>query len=158
MLQGSSLLLSVHVSDAQPLIEQSVISGVTHHGCIVYLDSANDAGIYKLTLNGVELKVRYDEPFHERLFGESKSQRVVTVTVPFTLSERQTGKVLRSETIEHVFADTVATGEISQLEQQHIPSTVAPLPDRSFFDKLLEPLLIIGSTGVAIFLFFHIRS
>jgi len=158
MLKGSSVLLSIVASEERPLIEQAITSGLKRNGCDVYLDSLKGMGVYLLKLNGVELHVTYREPFHERLFGESRSQRLVSASVPYMLSEAQTAKVLKSETLKLSLADTIAVGQISQLEQKNIQSTIAPMPERSFFDRLLEPLLIIGSTGVAIFLFFHIRS
>ncbi len=96
--------------------------------------------------------------FRESFLGETKTNRTVTVSLPFLAKDVQSNSVLQSGTLLYNYSDTVSTGMIPLLEQQGNPSTHAPIPERDFFDRMLEPLIIIGATGVAVYLFFHVRS
>src|ERR1043166_2546268 len=55
-------------------------------------------------------------------------------------------------------ADTVAVDEVQGLELAAAKTTHGELPSESFLDRVLEPVVIIGATGVSIYLFFHVRS
>jgi hypothetical protein len=105
-----------------------------------------------------ELKVMYDDSFRSGFLGETKTKRTVSLSFPFLIKENQTNKVVTSGTLPFSYSDTVSVSMIPMLEQDGIPNTHAPMPGGSFFDKLLEPFIIIGATGIAIYLFFHVRS
>ncbi|MBI5214251.1 MAG: hypothetical protein HY960_00700 [Ignavibacteriae bacterium] len=112
----------------------------------------------ELQIISPDLKVKYDDSFRSGFLGETKARRTISLSFPFLIKESQTNKVLASSTLPYSYSDTVSVSMIPMLEQEGIPSTHAPLPEGSFFDKLLEPFIIIGATGIAVYLFFHVRS
>jgi hypothetical protein len=54
--------------------------------------------------------------------------------------------------------DTVRLSDIDRLASPSIPFTRMSPPARGFFDNLLEPLVVLGSVGVAVYLLFAVRS
>ncbi|TAK62760.1 MAG: hypothetical protein EPO24_04695 [Bacteroidetes bacterium] len=155
---GASLVTTVSFSEEQPLIEQALVSSLSRNGMVVHSDSLKANPEFSFKVTGAELNVTYSETFRETFFGETKTRRTVSVTLPIVVTEMSAGTVLFGETLKWTVSDTVSTAQISMLEHEQVPSTRAPLPERGFFDRLAEPLIIIGATGVAIYLFFHVRS
>ena len=157
--QGGSIVVSIVHPDENSLVKQAVTSSLQQNGYTVYDDSAKATAInYNLNVNDAELMVSYGETYHETILGESRTSRTLSVNLPYTLTEKQTGKVIRSETMNFLTTDTVSTDMIPLLEHQQPAGTKSVLPARSFLDRLVEPLVIIAATGVAIYLFFHVRS
>ncbi|MBI3192989.1 MAG: hypothetical protein HYZ34_00820 [Ignavibacteriae bacterium] len=154
-----SLLLSIQSEEERSFVRQVVVSELQRKGTQVFLDSSStNLTTHELQIVAPVLKVSYGDSFHGGFLGESKTNRTVTISFPFIIKENQTNKVLASGTLPYSYSDTVATTMIPMLEQEGIPSTHAPLPEGSIFDKLLEPFIIIGATGIAVYLFFHVRS
>jgi len=54
--------------------------------------------------------------------------------------------------------DTVRLSSIERLASPALPFTRMTPPSRGFFDNLIEPLVVLGSVGVAVYLLFAVRS
>ena len=98
------------------------------------------------------------QKFRKGLFGKKYVNRSVKVSMQAQVIESETGNVLLSRHFTDEFHDTVVVDNVNLLEDENIPMTRAKLPDESLIDRFIEPIVIIGATGVAVFLFFHIRS
>ena len=105
-----------------------------------------------------DLQVRYDNMFHDGFLGSKKVRRTVTTKLVYQMINIPTGEVLRSDSPTTQFIDTVLVDDIAALELSSAKSTHNPLPSDTFIDKVIEPFVIIGATGVAVYLFFHVRS
>ncbi len=105
-----------------------------------------------------EVVVAYGEPFSDGFFSARRSQRTIGVALRMIATRNSDGKVLLAETERRSFSDTVYVDEISGLQEssKHIAS--GPLPDRSVLERFIGPLIIAGAAGVAVYLFFTIRS
>ncbi len=54
--------------------------------------------------------------------------------------------------------DTVLLSAVGSLETPELSFTKAAMPRLGFFDSLLEPVVVLGAVGVAVYLLFAIRS
>lgn len=155
----NSLILSIQSEEELLFVRQTVVAELQAKGVQLFLDSSSmNQTMLELQIISPELKVKYDDSFRGGFLGETKTNRTVSISLPFLIKESQTNKVVTSGTLPFSFSDTVSVSMIPMLEQEGIPCTQAPLPEESFFDKLLEPFIIIGATGIAVYLFFHVRS
>lgn len=98
--------------------------------------------------------VEYGEPFTESFFGPRRCTRTVALTV----SIRGDLPVTCPARISFSCSDTVLVSDIPMLDASAPPRTKVVLPERSWLDTVLEPAIITVASGVAIYLFFTIRS
>jgi hypothetical protein len=113
-------------------------------------------GVAKLAVRGAKLDVKYDNLRKPGFFAGVIVDR--TVSVSFTAEIVNGGAVVMNEAFEKSYTDTVAEHRLAELENSSSPSTKGILPELNTIDRYVEPFVIIGATGAAIFLFFQIRS
>jgi hypothetical protein len=131
---------------------------ISHRYNIIYTRDSDTAAPYIFTVGDAEARVKYSNPHRLNLFGRKRVERSVTVFFQSQIYESQTGKIRSGKMQTSEYRDTVYTDDISFLENADIPMTKAELPDESFIDRFIEPIIIVGTAGIAVFLFFHIRS
>ncbi len=106
----------------------------------------------------IGLGVRYENLFRSGLFGPKFLTRAVTTNLAYQLTDTKRGEVLTSRQETKKSVDTVAVDDIPGLENPTLRSTLGVVPSDSFIDRAVEPFIILGAAGVAIYLLFHIRS
>jgi hypothetical protein len=106
----------------------------------------------------MQLNVRYNNMFKDGIFGAKHVEREVSVQYSSDLRNQLTDEILSSGTHSRMYTDTVAVDDIGSIENESINVTRGELPSEAFLDRFIEPFVIIGATGVAIYLLFHIRS
>ncbi|MDD8016796.1 MAG: hypothetical protein PHP42_00335 [Bacteroidota bacterium] len=111
----------------------------------------------------LELTIRassvfYGAIFSESLFGARKVERIATVKCNAVISSSSTGKIIWAGLVTKSTIDTVGYSSVDQLHSDSFPLTSYTKPALSFFDSLLEPAIVTIASGVAIYLFFTIRS
>lgn len=111
-----------------------------------------------VTLGIDDAAVSYGDAFRERWFGEKKTVRTVAVGVRLEMQQGSTGKILYTGTITAASADTIAVDEIARLGASARHIAAGEPPASSFWEKLLEPAIVTVSSGIAIYLFFTVRS
>jgi hypothetical protein len=136
---------------SQPLLES-----FRQHFVSLYARSG--APSVDILVSVAEVGITYGEPFSDGFFSARKSQRTVDIALRFAATRSADGKILWAGTEKRSFSDTVYVDEISKLQEssKHIAS--GPLPDRSALERFIGPLIIAGAAGIAIYLFFTIRS
>ena len=141
------------------IAEHAIESRLKAAGHTVILRSINaERTPYVLSLDGVEFRVRYDDMFSKGIFGTKMVRRTLSADISSRLLKGETGEVLFGGSIGRLRADTVAMDEIKSLEMPGSPATHGEIPEGSPLDRFIEPFIIIGTTGVAVYLFFHLRS
>jgi len=141
------------------IARDAVESALKARGCTVF-SRKDTLGSAKMLMDaaGFEMKIRYEDPFREGIIGANKSRRVATASVALRLTMRNTQELLFTQSMKEEFADTVRVDDIPGLELPSARSTHGELPSGSFIDRVIEPFVIIGATGVVVYLFFHVRT
>ncbi|MGA7159537.1 MAG: hypothetical protein WBZ48_00955 [Bacteroidota bacterium] len=135
----------------QPLVEsfrQHFISLYTHSG----------TSSIAVLVSVAEVGVMYGEPFSGGFFSSRKSERTVAVALRYTATRTVDGKVLWAGTKRGSSVDTVYVDEIPNLQESSKFVATGAMPDHSAFERFIEPLIIAGAAGIAVYLFFTIRS
>ncbi|HTY11659.1 MAG TPA: hypothetical protein VMF88_11380 [Bacteroidota bacterium] len=112
----------------------------------------------ELRISGAQAAVHYGQSFSDGFFSARKCSRELSVSFRFSAIRAADGKVLLSATHARAFSDTVNVDEISKLQESSKQVASASLPERSAFERFIAPLIIAGAAGVAVYLFFTIRS
>ncbi len=163
---GDRVAVKIQPADESWLVEQSLTAALRELGVMVFADSFPKSDQparattprYSLNAMVVNMQIHYDTPFHDGIFGPEKVRRTAAVSLAYQSADEETKEIRSSRTLLDDDVDTVSVGEISTLEQPALKSTHAILPDASALDRFMEPLIIVGATAVAVYLFFHVRS
>jgi hypothetical protein len=163
---GDRISVRIQPADDSWLVEQSLTAALRELGTQVFSDTLpkgdqpGRATTARYSVNAmiVNMQIHYDGLFHEGIFGSAKIRRTATVSLAYQTSDNETHEIRSSRTLFRDDVDTVLVEEISILEQPVLKSTHAILPDDNALDRFIEPLIIVGTTAVAVYLFFHIRS
>lgn len=135
---------------------ESRLKGAGH--TVVASSRAAGHSRYILSVDGAEMHVRYDDMFRKGIFGTRLVRRTLSADLSSRMLDGLTGVVLYGGALARVWSDTVAIDDIGALELAGAPSTRGEIPEGGLLDRFIEPFVIIGTTGVAVYLFFHLRS
>jgi len=121
-------------------------------------ENSETASEATLELSVQESSVFFGDVFTESFLGKKKVERSIRLSLIATLTSLSNGKILFSKQISESVVDTVNYADIEKMNNASLPMTNFQRPELSFFDSFLEPAIVIFSTGVAVYLFFTIRS
>jgi hypothetical protein len=118
---------------------------------------SEETGRAELTLQVNGLSVEYGERFNNGIFEKALTTRSLGFHLGAMASD-SAGTIRWVGVIEKKFVDTVAVDDIGRLEQTTGHFAKGVVPERFLWERLLEPAIMIGASGIAIYLFFTIRS
>ncbi len=135
---------------------QRIIIGLASRNIIIFENNTTTETTLELSVQ--ESSVFFGELFTESFLGRKKTERTIRLTVNATAFSSADGKILWSKQFSETMIDTVKFTDIEHMNNSSLPMTNYTKPELSFFDSVLEPAIVIFSTGVAVYLFFTIRS
>ncbi|MBI1806362.1 MAG: hypothetical protein HYR76_04850 [Ignavibacteria bacterium] len=159
LVAGNRIEMKCPPADDNWIMCNSISSTLQSFGCRVF--TPGDTAItpdFMIDVGGAEMRVRYEDVFRNGMFGSKKVRRTISVGVSVESMNTKTKEVLFSGFLRKEVSDTVAVDDIPTLELASAKSTHAELPPETTFDRIVEPFVIIGATGVIVYLFFHVRS
>jgi hypothetical protein len=117
------------------------------------------------TASGIEISVSiggvsvvYGQSFSDGFFSARRSERRIDVGLRMTAMRFEDGKILWATSKGSSFVDTVYVDDIPDLQLSSERIAKGVLPQRPLMEKFIEPFIIVGAAGVAVYLFFTIRS
>lgn len=131
-----------------------IISGFRSLGKEVLTRNIDSGYIVDISLENA--KTIYSDLFKEKLFGDFKVKRVISLTGNYNIS--QDGIISISDEINYLKSDTVDYDDIKSLENNSHPFTKGEIPSEPFFSSLFEPVIAISAAALTVILFFTVRS
>jgi len=117
------------------------------------------------TTSGIEISVSvggvsviYGETFSDGFLSARRTERRIDVSLRMTTMRFEDGKILWAKSKSASFVDTVYVDDIPDLQLSSEGIAKGVMPQRSAMEKFIEPFIIVGAAGVAVYLFFTIRS
>jgi hypothetical protein len=118
----------------------------------------NDSTKTTLKLSVQESSVFFSEVFTESFLGERRTERKIQITIFASLVSNSDKRVISVYEASKNFVDTVAYSIVDQINVHAPPVSSYVKPELTFFDSIVEPAIVTIASGVAIYLFFTIRS
>lgn len=134
-------------------LEQDFVSAIAAN---IIPDTGNAALPVRVELGILESRVVFEEPRRDGIFGPKITDRVVRLSVRAKIEVSTRPPFFQEFTRE--VRDTVSLSELERLETPGLLMTKGTAPSQGFFGDLLEPLILLGSLGVAVYLLFAVRS
>jgi hypothetical protein len=151
--ENRSISLNITIPDSYMILKGKITSAFSGENFII--SSAGDINkSVDYTLE--EAKVNYNQMFRGGFLGSFQVERETKLTGSFIFKE--SGFINKTNDFSLSVKDTVFADEINKLENPALPFTHSDLPEEPFLSGLLEPVIAIGSSVVAIILFFTVRS
>lgn len=160
LMPGDSIEYSMDTTSRSGIaVQDALVEGLKNVGLTVFqqVDSLRRADA-RLIARLVNVSAHYSDAFRRGFLGEKLTRRTLSAGLSLQLTRNSTGEILMSEQRSLAASDTIAIDLIQEVEREDIPGMRGAPPEDGFFDRVAEPFVIIGATGVAIFLFFHVRS
>lgn len=157
--RGDSVALTFQAVEDLWIAESVITETISSHGEVVFVTPTLPvSGRMHIDITGIQLGVKYAERHREGILGRDKVERRISVGFFFRAKDPQTGQIVAAKEIKRNAVDTVDVNDIPSLEYPGAPRTHGELPTESILDRFIEPFVIIGATGAAVYLFFTIRS
>jgi hypothetical protein len=136
-------------------LEHAVHASARAHGLV---PSEAAAAQYDVRFGIEQIGVTYEDARRTWLFGEQVMDRTVRLAGTVKLVEEGTGAILVSHPFTSTLRDTVPVVGFESLESPGIPATHGVAPPSGMFSSLVEPVVLIGSVAVAVYLLFSVRN
>lgn len=135
-------------------LEAAIINGLRERG----LQPVPAGETWQLSCAVKEAYVHYADPRRDGLLGARVVDRTVTLVLWLRVTDRGEQQYLVDRDVRTERTDTIDVSDVRLVEHPEIAATRAVLPSEGFFSSWLEPLIMVGAIGVAIFLLFTTRS
>ncbi|MBI3364713.1 MAG: hypothetical protein HY033_07375 [Ignavibacteriae bacterium] len=156
---GDTLSVRIPGEGDGVFVQAPLVQSLRESGRTIFLHADSlPAKNYSLDVSASRLSVRYNDMYRDGFLGSKKVRRTISSSVTCQVVKTATKEVMLSSSLSRELTDTVLVDDISGLERGTPAGGRGELPSEGFFDRALEPLMIIGATGVAVYLFFHVRS
>jgi hypothetical protein len=136
-------------------LEQSLHTSARAHG-LVPVESPG--GQYDVRFGIEQIGVSYEDVRRTWIFGEQVMDRTVRLAGTVKFVEQGTGAILFSRPFATTFRDTISVVGAETLESPGIPATHGVAPASGLFSSLVEPIVLVGSVAVAVYLLFSVRN
>ncbi len=151
---ADTLLVTVQPQESAWYVVNSLRSGFKEAGIETRTDGRSEVSA-EFFLH--DLSIRYEGPRGDAVFGDRVVDRVARLSLDVTVIDK--GETLISnERFNETMRDTIRMDDIERVETVLAPASVGTMESDGFFSTLLEPIVLIGCIGVAVFLLFHVRS
>ena len=146
-------------SDDDWIAKQAILTELKTLGYVVYYASdSSSISNNMIEINNADYHVNYDSMYNDGFWGKKKVRRTILTELAIQTINKKSGEVLFNGIIRDSQIDTVAVDDIHSIELSATKSTQGNIPPDNFLSRYVEPFVIIGATGLAVFLFFHVRT
>lgn len=113
---------------------------------------------YDIRFGIEQIGVTYANVHRTWVFGEQVMDRNVHIAGTVRIVEKASGTILADRAFHSTTRDTIAVVGAEELETPGIAATHGVFPSSGLFSSLVEPLVLIGSVAVAVYLLFSVRN
>jgi hypothetical protein len=159
LVAGDSVAIRIVSHEYAWIAEQAIIARLKSLNCRVFMHG--DSGVhprYLFDVTSSSVQTRYHNMFRDGVFGTHRVEREIRAEISGRLENSSVHELLYGGSLSKNLSDTVDVDDIDAIEQEDIKATHGELPSADFLDRIVEPFIIIGAAGAAIYLLFHVRS
>lgn len=151
----STLRLQINPKDAAWYFESGLYHGFQKNNLET---TTADSAMYLAVFSFRDSHIRYERPRGDNVFGDRVVDRSVSLRLDAKLERCSDSMPLLVQQFSEELTDTINADQIDDVENPLIAASKGTLQPGGFFSSFLEPVLILGSVGIAVFLLFHVRS
>ncbi len=150
-----TVCIQINPKDAAWYIESGLYNGFRRSNVEI---ATADSAMYLVVFSLRDSHIRYEKPRGDNVFGDRVVDRRIGLGLDVKLEQRSGSGPLLVQRFDEESTDTISAAYIEFVENPLVAASKGTLQSGSFFSSFLEPVLILGSVGIAVFLLFHVRS
>jgi hypothetical protein len=139
-------------------LEHAFVESIRESAGFVKTVGSSAGRTVAVELQPLLVRVVYSDPFRNGVFGQRMTERSIVVEVSAKIVRHPGAHVTVSGVRRKQFQDTVRVDDVRSLESSVLAVTRADVPDETFLDRILGPLIVLSSSGVLLYLLYTIRS
>jgi hypothetical protein len=153
------IVVTIDAETDQWFIANAVTDALQHGPRKIYAraDSVHEP-FFDITLHVLTLGVGYSDEHRNKSTGGNDLERTVQADIRYLVVKNPSKIILADQTFSRRHRDLIDESALASLENPRIKCTQSAYRRDSVLDKMLEPFFIIGATGLAVYLLFHVRS
>ncbi|HUN66776.1 MAG TPA: hypothetical protein VMW43_11830 [Bacteroidota bacterium] len=153
------VVLIVDAETDQWFIADEIMRGIRPDRRPVYTRPDSVHGPYlECTFHVVSLGVTYSDELPAAGPVRNRVCRAISADIRSQILGIPSHELLAERRFSRTLTDTVDGAHLGSLENPRIRCTQSAYRRDSMLDRMLEPFFIIGATGLAVYLLFHVRS
>lgn len=148
---NESFAIKLNLLEDFKIFENKIISSLNiNRKNFIFNEKAEKSFNYQIEKSSVH----YGEIIRDGIFGKYFLSRTLTMKGSFNYL----GEINFTREFSFVYLDTIKYNSINEIENSSIPITQGKVPAEPFFTNIWEPVILLSSAGVAVYLFFSVRS
>jgi len=154
-----SILCNLNKKDVQNYILQTVGNGLYLKSITVFRNNNSRTAFegIVIAINEVIINVGYSAPFNKSPISNARVIRMISVRVAGQIYKTQNGQVLNSLDRNLLYEDEVPVDFLEHIDESPYEFTIGNRLYNSTWDKYFEPLLVMSTIGMVVYLFFSQR-
>ncbi|OGU15584.1 MAG: hypothetical protein A2X61_03240 [Ignavibacteria bacterium GWB2_35_12] len=151
--KGEIIRLEITSHPARWLLMDKLLRELAHDSCAISNDSTKNVSCsYEININNILVKY-----LKNNLSQDSLDREIV---VHISASRLNNDKIVPLEEFKSSFTDRIARDNVVSVDskQYDFASSPVPLREKTFFEEIVQPVILIASTVVAVVLLFTVRS
>ncbi|MCL5990980.1 MAG: hypothetical protein M1419_02630 [Bacteroidetes bacterium] len=151
--KGEIIGLDITAHPAKWLLSDKLIRLLAHDSCVISGDSTkNVSRFYQININNINVKYLNNSNSQDSLDRE--------ILIYISGTKRIKDKIEPLDEYKGSFMDRIARDNVESVnsKQYDFASSPVPLQEKTFFEEIVQPVILISSTIVAVLLLFTVRS
>jgi hypothetical protein len=146
--------LNLKLGNSYSIFEDRIISDFAGKGKKIVPNDSLKQNDLMLNFVCENANVTYGKMYRDGLFGSFYVPRTVSIAGNYIFPYSDA----KLHNFNYSISDTVKVNDIKSIENNSYPFTQGQVPQEPFFPSLIEPVIAIGATALAVILFFTVRS
>jgi hypothetical protein len=155
---GESLVVQFQPMEEGWLIQSAVLKSLQQSGYVIRSGNTAEGSSWLVEIGGPELATQYTDLHRDGFLGTKKVTRNISAKLDCRILDKRSAVYKLNDSFSQSFSDTVKIDDIDALQSDGGTSPRGTVPSGDVLDRIVEPFIIIGATGIAIYLLFNIRS
>jgi hypothetical protein len=111
-----------------------------------------------LSINQFEIEIEYSKPYEKAFLGKNYITRTINIGLRGQFYSARTDEVKQAVDSDQSYKDEILYGLVTDIENPNYQFSKGKREDYTFWEKIYEPVLVIASVGVVVYLFFTQRT
>lgn len=151
---SARVLVAVEPSGTYWFLEEAIARALRE----CRLQPVPDSGEWRIECGVKNARVQYTNVRRDGILGARVVDRTTSLVLWLRVSDIQAARYVHDQEWRSQRTDTIYVSDVDRVENPGVAATHAAVPSEGFFSSWLEPLILVGAIGVAIFLLFTTRS
>ena len=139
-------------------IENAFVDVLRQGSASVTVNARSAANAIEFEIQPTTTQVGYDEVSGTGLFRSRQISRSVSLGLSARITRKTDGRLLFAGVRQSEYRDTIDVKNVETVESVSVGISHAQLPPGGFFDRFIEPVVILVTSGVLLYLLFTVRS